>query len=194
MKLLRKIALALLALVALFVVVGLVLPRRWHVERSVVIHAPPEQIFPLIASPMKWQEWSVWTRAMDPLVKYSYAGVDEGAGAEWSWIGPKMGRGKMRIVASDPKTGVQIDEAIESEQVNAHASFSFSPDGAGTRVVWLDEGTLPPVMGGYFRGMIEKMLGENFEAGLRKLKGVVEAQPPMAVPVVPPPAEPPDAG
>jgi hypothetical protein len=99
-----------------------------------------------------------------------------------------MGRGRLEIVEASPALGVKLDEAIESETVNAHASLLFSADATGTRVTWVDEGTLPPVLGGYFRGMIEAMLGTNFENGLKKLKTVVEALPPTVTPPPPPPA------
>lgn len=39
---------------------------------------------------------------------------------------------------------------------------------------WVDEGTLPPVIGGYFLGFINNMLSENFQTGLQNLKAVAE--------------------
>jgi hypothetical protein len=87
-----------------------------------------------------------------------------------------MGRGAMTVTAAD-LTGVSIDEAIESDTVNARGRFSFKPDGQGTLVTWTDEGTLPP-MGGYFRENLEVMLGGHFEKGLAALKALVEKQPP----------------
>lgn len=188
MKLLRRVAIALVAVLLLALVVGLVLPRRWRVEQSVTINAPPERIHPFIENPRKWQEWAVWTRDMDPQVRNDYGGPESGVGAKWSWLGPKMGRGRLEVIASDPKQGVTVDEAIESDEVNARTTFTFTANGTGTVVKWVDEGTLPPVMGGYFKGMIEEMLSDNFAKGLVKLKGVVEALPAPAAP--PPPAEP----
>lgn len=153
-----------------------------------VIAAPPAAIHPFVSNLRKWQEWAVWTKELDPQVKNTWSGPEEGVGAGWAWLGPKMGRGKIVVTASDVATGVKLDEAIEGDEINAHATFSYVVVGASTRVVWVDEGTLPPVLGGYFRGMIEKMLGENFEKGLEKLKSVVEAAPPPAPTPVPAPA------
>jgi hypothetical protein len=178
----RKAAIGLVVLAASFVVVGLLLPRTWHVERSVVIAAPPERIHPFVSTLKRWQEWSVWTKEMDPQVRHGYSGPEEGAGAEWSWLGPKMGRGHLKIADSSPAIGVLIDEAIESDEINAHARFVYAPDGGGTKVTWTDEGRLPPVLGGYFRGSIETMLGGHFETGLQKLKRLVEALPPPPPP------------
>ena len=66
----------------------------------------------------------------------------------------------------------------------AHGRIAFAADGSGTRVTWTDDGTLP-IMGGYFRGFIEKMLSKNFEKGLEGLKALVERQP-LPQPLPPP--------
>ncbi|WP_157774986.1 hypothetical protein [Melittangium boletus] len=47
-KIMKRGALGLVGLVAVLVGVGLVLPRQWHVERSVLIDAAPEHIHPLV--------------------------------------------------------------------------------------------------------------------------------------------------
>lgn len=191
MKLIGRIALGVLALLLLAVAVGALLPRQWHVEQSVVIAAPPERIHPFLDDLRKWPEWAAWNKEMDPKVVWTYEDPDRGVGARWAWNGPVMGKGRMEIVESDPAKGLRIDEAIESDTVNAHARFDFAPEGGGTKVTWIDEGTLPPVVGGFFRGMIEDMLRTHFSTGLAKLKAAVEALPPPA----PPAPEPePDAG
>ena len=174
-RVLVRLGLGLLALVVVLAVVGLFLPRQWHVERSVVIGAPPEHIHPLIHDLKAWQSWAAWTKAMDPEVKYEYSAVASGVGAWWSWTGPKMGHGKMTITKSDVNAGVWVDEMIETDQaVNAHGSLTWTQQGGGTKVTWVDEGTLPPVVGGYFVRFINNMLSENFQTGLKNLKAEVE--------------------
>lgn len=174
----KKFAIALVALVAITLCVGAALPQRWKVERHVVINAAPERIHPLLFDLKRWQDWSVWTRAMDPQVRNTYEGPQDGVGAKWLWLGPKMGRGQVVIVASEPHRGIELDESIEAEAANAHASLTFSTEGSATRVTWVDEGTLPPIAGGFFRGTVEDQLGSHFAASLEKLKAVVEAQAP----------------
>lgn len=176
-KILKYIGMGFGGLVVLLVVVGLFLPREWSVERSVVINAPSERIHPFIVKLPAWQEWAAWNKGMDPDVKYEYSGPAEGVGATWSWNGPKMGKGKMIITSADPAKGITVDEAIETDEINAHGAFAYAAEGAGTRVTWTDRGTLPPVIGGYFRGQINDMLGEHFQTGLTKLKEVVEKAP-----------------
>ncbi len=175
MRVLKIGGLGLGGLVVVLVVVGLFLPRQWHVERTVVINAGPEHIHPLVDDLKEWQSWAAWTKAMDPEVKYDYSANASGVGAWWSWSGPKMGRGKLTVTQSDLATGVWVDEMIETDnEVNAKGSLTWTREGEGTKVKWVDEGTLPPVIGGYFVGFIEKMLSENFQTGLQNLKAVAE--------------------
>ena len=180
----KKIAIALVAAVLNSLGVGLALPREWKIEQQVVIHRPPSRIHPLLFDLRRWQDWSVWTRAMDPQLRNTYEGPQDGVGSKWLWLGPKMGRGRIEIVAFDPQGRLDLDEAIESDVVNAHASIIFVAEGDSTRVTWRDEGTLPPVVGGFFRGTVEAGLNENFSTSLLKLKAIVEALPePVALPV-----------
>lgn len=172
----KKLALGVVAVLVLLLAAGLALPRRWRVERSVLIEAPSARIHPYLSELRRWQEWAAWNKELDPLVRNTFEGPEEGVGAKWSWLGPKMGRGRMVIVASDPALGLTLDEAIESDELNARAVFTYTAVGAATRVTWVDEGTLPPVLGGYFKGLIEQTLGQHFDAGLGKLKELVEAQ------------------
>lgn len=190
---LKKIAIAVVAAVLAVLGVAAVLPRSWSVERSIVIRSTPERIYPFLFDLRRWQEWSAWTRAIDPLVRHTYEGPQDGVGAKWIWMGPRMGRGQLEIVAADPSTGIELAQAIESEVVNAKASLRFSREAEGTRLTWRDEGTLPLLVGGFFRGTVEELLAAHLDASLEKLKATVEALP---EPVKPQPAPPPvfDAG
>lgn len=178
----QKIAKTVVAFIGLVLCLGLVLPRSWSVEQSIVIEASPNRIYPFLFDLKRWQEWSVWTRTMDPLVRHTYEGPQDGIGARWLWLGPQMGRGQVAIVAADPQRGVELEQAIESDDVNAHASLHFERAGTGTRLTWVDKGTLPLLVGGLFKSSVEERLAAHFSTGLKKLKGVVEALPEPAAP------------
>jgi hypothetical protein len=174
-RVLKIVGLGVVGLVAVLVVVGLFLPRQWHVERTAVINAAPEHIHPLVDDLKQWQTWAAWNNSMDPEVKYDYSATAAGVGAWWSWNGPKMGHGKMTITKSDVATGVWVDEMIETDDaVNAKGAITWTRQGEATQVKWVDEGTLPPVIGGYAVSMIETMLGEHFQTGLNNLKTQAE--------------------
>ncbi|MBL8914216.1 MAG: SRPBCC family protein [Archangium sp.] len=169
----KKLSIAVIAVVVLGALVAAALPREWKVSRSIVIAAPAAKIHPLIVDLKRWQDWSPWTRSLDPQLRNIYEGPADGVGAKWAWLGPKMGRGTITIVEEDAATGIALEERIESDDVNAHARIAYAAEGDGTRVTWTDEGTLPP-MSGLFRGSVETELGAHFDAGLAKLKQLAE--------------------
>ncbi len=170
----KKILIVVAALLAVLAIVGVFLPRQWHVVRTIDIAVPAAAIHPFVDDLHKWADWAAWNKAMDPDVKWTYAGPERGVGASWAWDGPKMGRGKMTITKSDAAKGVWVDECIEGDAVNAHGSVEFTEANGNTKVTWTDSGTLPPVVVGYFVGMINSMLTENFDVGLKGLKTLAE--------------------
>lgn len=176
MRILQLLGVSLVGLVLVGVAVGTVLPRQWHVERSIVIQARPEQVHALVEDFKAWQSWAAWDKTADPEVAHTYGGAERGVGAWWHWSGPRLGHGKMTITRSDVASGVWVDEMIETQtHVNAHGSLTWeTTEGGALKVSWRDDGTLPQVVGGYFRGMVEKSLGDHFQHGLEHLK--VEAE------------------
>lgn len=172
----KKFAIALIVAVLVALGLGFALPRGWRVERQVVITASPAQVHAMLFDLRRWQEWSAWTRSIDPLLRNTYEGPQDGVGAKWLWLGPTMGRGSLVIVASDPSRGIELDQAIESERVNSHASITLTAEGDQTRVTWIDEGTLPPIVGGFFRGTVEERLGAHLSTSLENLKALLEGR------------------
>ena len=65
MKWVKRGLIGLAAVVAAVVIVGLLLPRSVHVERSTVIEAPPSVVFALVNDYRAFNRWSPWAR-IDP--------------------------------------------------------------------------------------------------------------------------------
>lgn len=57
MRWIKRIALALVAIVVLLLGIGLILPSTFKVERSVEVAAAPDKIYLLIADPREWKKW-----------------------------------------------------------------------------------------------------------------------------------------
>jgi len=55
MKWLRRIVVAVAAVIALLLVIGMLLPSGFKVQRSVQVAAPPSKIYPLIVEPRQWK-------------------------------------------------------------------------------------------------------------------------------------------
>src|SRR5205823_12763737 len=85
---------ALIALGAIFVLGGLLLPSRVHIERSRMLSAAPQAIYPLLANLRDgWPKWSPFGKAHDPDLKETFSGPESGAGATESLSGGSMPAG-----------------------------------------------------------------------------------------------------
>ncbi|MBU6438294.1 MAG: SRPBCC family protein [Betaproteobacteria bacterium] len=161
---------------ALLLAAGWLLPSRYAAQRSVVINAPPDKVWPLVAAPKAWTQWTVWNRR-DPAMQVTYSGPDSGPGAGWSWVSKSEGIGHMQFTKADPP--VKLDYTIgfgeNDRQGTGGGSIILDPEGAQTKVTWTMSGNAGnnPVMR-WFGLFIDKLIGPDFEAGLANLKALAE--------------------
>ena len=171
-----KILIVLAVVVLIFVIVVASRPSDFRYERSTTISAQPSAVFPHLNDLHKWQAWSPWAKK-DPSAKTTFEGPETGVGSSMSWAGDKnVGQGKMTIIESKPDELVtyQLDFIKPFAGTNL-AGFTFTPEGNGTKVVWSMTGknTFFFKAFGLFVDC-DKMIGNDFEQGLRDLKTIVE--------------------
>lgn len=180
MSLLIKIFGALLGIVALAIGAGLLLPSTVHVERDILINAPPEQVFALISDFNAWDVWSPWAK-MDPNADMHIAGSGIGQTMTWASNDPQVGSGSQAIVNLEaPKTlTTHLDFG---DNGRADATFDLIPEAGQTRVVWsldtdMREGVplLKQPISTYFGFAMDSMVGKDYEIGLQNLKAVLES-------------------
>ncbi len=170
MKALKKIVLAVLVLPILLLLISLFLPSQYRVERTVVIKAPPEAIYPWLAQLKQWPEWTVWNTTMDPTLTYTFSGPAEGAGAEMAWTS-KSGPGALKLTAADAKTGVQYEMNFDHGKFLSKGGVTLAATEGGTRAMFFNEGAFGfnPIAR-YFGLFFDKMMGGDFEKNLVGLK------------------------
>lgn len=169
---------AVLLAIAIVAILGLAAtkPDTLRVQRSIVIKAPPERIFPLIADFRQWPNWSPYEQK-DPAMKRSYDGAERGKGAVYAWDGDKnVGSGRMEILEADApqKIVIKLDFFTPFEGHNT-AEFTMLPQGDGTQVTWLMHGParfLTKLIQVFMS--LDHMIGKDFEAGLANLKRITE--------------------
>lgn len=174
----RKFVVALLAAVALFGAIGLLLERHVHVERAIVIDAPRETVFALLCGYRQSPKWSPWA-ALDDNAKFDSQGVEFGVGAKQSWTGHfwTVGSGREDIIEIRPLEMVKshLERGVRGP---ATATFVLAPDGNGTRVTWsldADSGARP--IGRYSGLLLKRFAGSDVEKGLANLKRLAESLP-----------------
>ena len=175
MKLLKRIAIFLIVLIALLAVVGFFLPAQYRVERTATVKAPPENVFAIVANMKTWEDWTAWNLQLDPSLKRSFSGPATGVGATMSWDGKKTGQGEMTLTKAVLPAELAYDLAFEHGKFKSVGTFTFEPAGDGTTVIWTDSGD----MGGnpfyHWMGLaMDKLIGPDFEKGLARLKTLAE--------------------
>jgi hypothetical protein len=174
------VILSLLALVVFIVPFGL--PAQYHVERSVTINAQPAAIHPSVETPKEWPKWSAWTTEKYPDMKITYSGPDSGVGAIDEFEGESLGGGgKFEITKSHPDEGIEYKLEFHqgSSVMPSAGGIKYAKDGEGTKVTWTNEGELglnPIARWCNAFGLMDSMMGPDFETGLAGLKKKVEAE------------------
>lgn len=101
MSTLIKIAGGLALLLGLIALIGLAPPKNFRIERSVVIDAPFEKIYPLIAEPENRPKRGVWNQR-DPNMQMEFSGAASAVGANGSWRSKTEGNGAIKFTAAEP--------------------------------------------------------------------------------------------
>lgn len=178
----KKILIALGAVIAVFLVVVAFKSPTYRVERSVVIAAAPAEIFPHVNDLRKSQVWSPWMK-LDPAAKSTFEGPPAGAGASNTWAGNShVGEGRQTITESKPNQLVRIRlEFKKPFEATSNAEFILKPEGRQTRVTWAMFGENNFMSRAICTFMNQdKMVGGQFEKGLADLKSLVEGAGPRS--------------
>ena len=193
MKVLKVTGIVLAALLVIVVILGLIAPKEFKVERSIVIPTDnKEVIFKNLTHWKEFLKWNPWS-AMDPNQKLTFTGEDGTVGSGYTWAGNKdVGEGAMTIAAIKEYEMVDMDlHFIKPFEAKNKTYFNMSPEGSGYKVNWSMSGKsdFPMNIFGLFMNM-DKMIGADFERGLETLKKkcVEEASAPAAAPVAENPA------
>lgn len=157
-------------------------PGMFRIERSILVQASPEAIFPRVDDFRAWRDWSPYER-LDPQMSRIYSGPDHGRGAAYAWESKgRAGVGRMEILESSPTRRIVIQLAfLKPMRATNLAEFAFAAEGGATRVTWSMSGRhtflsrlMHSVLG------LDRMIEKDFDAGLADLKALVERQPAIA--------------
>lgn len=176
MKTLKKSLIAIAVLVAVLAVVGFVLPKTYHVERTVTIQAPAERIYPYISAFRRWPEWIAWTTNKYPDMTVKFGETDTGVGAGYSWTGKSSGNGAIRFTALEPGKSIGYHLDFENGQYLSEGTITLIAADGATKATWTNGGNLGNnPFSRWFGLLMDSMMGPDFEAGLQNLKARAEA-------------------
>ncbi len=174
----KKIALGILVIIIAFL--GFVSTResQFKYERSGLINAPAEKIFPYISNLKMGGMWSPYEKK-DLNMRKTFTGPGDQVGSILEFEGNKeVGSGKLELLKVVPGQLVEMKltmtKPFHAENI---IQYQLSSENGGTRFSWSMSGN-----GGFMGKLIslfidcEKMVAADFVQGIANLKSVVEAQ------------------
>jgi len=115
---LLRIVFVAVALIAALLIYAATKPNTFRVQRSTVINASPEKVFPLINDFHNWPRWAPQDKE-DSTMTRTYSGAPNGTGAVSEWKGSgSTGQGRMTITESQApaRISVRFRQAISRSQ------------------------------------------------------------------------------
>lgn len=176
----KKILIVIVAIVALILIGGFLLPSTKHVERSIIINKPASQVYNFINDFNNFNKYSPWYD-QDTTTPFKISAKSSGVGAKYEWNNEKNSEIGMGSLTT---TNVVANEKIEQELIFGASGepqkvgYLMSQENEGTKVTWFMDANfgLNPLMrymgAIFFKGMME----EAYDKGLTKMKKVLENQ------------------
>ena len=173
---LKKIGLGVVAAVVVLVIVIMLQPSEFKIERSATFAASDSAVYTQINDFRLWDNWSPWAK-IDPNMTVTYDGPVLGTGSQYMWNGnEEAGSGKMMIIGSIPNKYIEIQLDFYEPMASTNTLiFTIEGDSTQASVTWSMTGTNGFMAKAYdlFVG-IDKVVGADFEKGFASLKQIVE--------------------
>lgn len=178
MKIIKKILLFIVLLIALVLIAALFIKKDYTVVREVIINKQKQEVFNYIKSLKNQDNYSKWAK-MDVNAKKEYSGTDGTVGfvSAWDSQNDHVGKGSQTIKKITEGERIDIDlKFLKPFESNALAYMTTDSVAANqTKVKWGFEGSMPYPMNIMKLVMnMEKMIGDDLQTGLDNLKTVLE--------------------
>ncbi|MBN9685132.1 MULTISPECIES: SRPBCC family protein [unclassified Corallococcus] len=174
----KKIAIGVVAALALLAGFIATRPDTFTVTRSATVPGTPDIAFGLVNDFHQWNQWSPWDN-LDPNMKRTFDGAESGVGATYGWVGNNdVGEGRMTILEATANASVRIKlEFIKPFEDSSITTFTFNPATDGTAVTWTMAGDHNFMSKAMCLVMdMDQMIGKDFEKGLASMKTAAQAE------------------
>lgn len=170
MKIVKKILIVLVILIAIPLIVALFVPKDFDAKSEITIDKPKQEVFNYVKMLRNQDHFGVW-QLSDPQMKKSEQGTDGQVGFKYSWDGEKVGKGSQTIT-----------RIVDGETIETSLDFGFGEPSKGyftlkeissnqTAVTWGITGKSP-----YPWNLMSLFMNmdKDFDQGLKNLKDVLK--------------------
>ncbi len=180
MKFVKHFFIIFFLLVSIVLVIGIFMNKSYHIERSVTIDTPANEIFDYIKYLKDMDSYSYWSK-IDPGMRRRYDGTDGTVGFVAYWSGnSEVGKGHQVITAIKDNTGIEYEIVYqEPRQSSVKSSMIVVPiDRETAKVTWSMDGIMNYPLNIMLPLLdMNRVLGEKLEAGLQNLKSIMDHKP-----------------
>lgn len=139
------------------------------VNKSIIVAVSPDKAYETIRDFHQWNRWSPWV-ICETDCQMTYAD----GGKSYAWDGKIIGSGSVEITEEQPSEAIHYRLTfLKPWKSKARFSFLFQPEGDGVRVTWTMDSSLPLFLF-FMKGMMNVMIGMDYDRGLRMLKDYLE--------------------
>ena len=165
------------SIIGVFLILVLVAPKKYDVQRSIVINRPVSEVFDYIKYVKNQDNWSPWKKK-DPNMKQTFTGTDGELGFVSHWVGNKqVGEGEQEIMGIDHNKELRTQLRFLKPWKSVSDAYirTQQTDPGKTKVTWGFYGSnkIPFNIFMLFMNM-DKAVGGDFEEGLGELKEILE--------------------
>ncbi len=167
----------LLSIILVLIVIGVILPSSYHVERTVTINKSTEEVFPYLNNLHKWGSWTSINIHKDHSLEQQFFGPAQGIGNGLSYKGDKLGKGTITITDNELNDYVHFTLLINNrfETTGNIKTISVS-DTVSTVKITLDGDVGFHLPDRFIILMIDNIAGSLFQESLNRLKTIVESK------------------
>ena len=180
MRILKRIIIVILILIAIPLITALFVKKDYAVEKEITINKPKQVVFDYVKMLKNQDNYSVWA-TRDPSMKRAYTGTDGTPGfiASWESQNKEVGTGEQEILKV--AEGERIDSKLRFKKpFEAQSDAYMTTESVGenqTKVKWGFKGATPypwNIMNLFVD--MDKAVGKDFSTGLANLKTIMEKQ------------------
>jgi hypothetical protein len=178
MNIIKKIVLAILAIIALALIIALFAKKEFAIEREITINQPKDSVFNYIKYVKNQDHFSVWNQK-DPKMVKTFSGTDGTVGFVYSWNSKNedvgVGAQEIKKITEGERVDFELRFKVPMEATNMAYMTTESITPNQTKVKWGFTGKMPYPMNLMLIVMdMDKMIGKDLEDGLNNLKVVLE--------------------
>ncbi|MBC7450944.1 MAG: SRPBCC family protein [Cytophagales bacterium] len=173
----RKGFLMLVVIILLLVVIGFLLPSKFHVERSIEIKRAPSIIFPYLNNIQRWSQWTSLNEGKDFSTEISYFGPPQGIGSGMEYSGDKLGAGKIEITDNESDQWIDFS-LLMNKRISSKGHIEIDPINTSLSQVTISlEGDVGfHLPNRYIILFMDNISGALFDNSLKQLKSIIEVK------------------